>query len=93
MNKKNILKEYKKKINEYKKFNEAYYDKNNPIISDSEFDKIKQNLIELEKKYNFLNDKASPSSTVGYKPSKNFNKIPHKAPMLSLANAFSEEDL
>jgi len=93
MNKKNILKEYKKKINEYKKFNEAYYDKNNPIINDSEFDEIKLNLIELEKKYKFLNDKDSPSNTVGYKPSKNFNKIPHKAPMLSLANAFSEEDL
>ena len=45
MNKKNILKEYKKKINEYKRFNEAYYDKNNPIINDSEFDEIKQNLI------------------------------------------------
>ena len=93
MNKKNILKEYKKKINEYKRFNEAYYDKNNPIINDSEFDEIKQNLIELEKKYKFLNDNDSPSNTVGYKPSKNFNKIPHKAPMLSLANAFSEEDL
>jgi DNA ligase (NAD+) len=93
MNKKNILKEYRKKINEYKIFNEAYYDKNDPIINDSEFDKIKQNLIELEKKYKFLNDKDSPSNTVGYKPSKNFNKITHKAPMLSLANAFSEEDL
>ena len=93
MKKKNILKEYKKKINEYKRFNEAYYDKNNPIINDSEFDEIKQNLIELEKKYKFLNDNDSPSNTVGYKPSKNFNKIPHKAPMLSLANAFSEEDL
>jgi DNA ligase (NAD+) len=93
MNKKKILKEYKKKINDYKRFNDAYYDKNNPIINDSEFDKIKKNLIELEKKYNFLNDKASPSNTVGYKPSKNFKKVPHKAPMLSLANAFSEEDL
>ena len=93
MNKKNILKEYKKKINEYKRFNEAYYDKNNPIINDSEFDEIKQNLIKLEKKYKFLNDKDSPNNTVGYKPSKNFNKISHKAPMLSLANAFSEEDL
>jgi DNA ligase (NAD+) len=93
MNKKNILKEYKKKINEYKRFNEAYYDRNNPIINDAEFDKIKQNLIELEKKYNFLNDKASPRDAVGYKPSKNFNKVTHKAPMLSLANAFNEEDL
>ena len=93
MNKKNILNEYKKKIKEYKRLNEAYYDKSNPIINDSEFDKIKQNLVELEKKYDFLNDKNSPSNTVGYKPSKNFNKIPHRAPMLSLANAFSEEDL
>jgi DNA ligase (NAD+) len=93
MNKKNILNEYKKKIKEYKRFSEAYYVESNPIINDSEFDKIKQNLIELEKKYHFLNDKASPSNAVGYKPSKNFNKIPHRAPMLSLANAFSEEDL
>jgi DNA ligase (NAD+) len=93
MNKKNILYEYKKKIKEYKRFSEAYYDKSKPIINDSEFDKIKQNLIDLEKKYDFLNDKASPSNAVGYKPSKNFNKIFHRAPMLSLANAFSEEDL
>ena len=33
------------------------------------------------------------SQVVGYKPSKNFNKYPHKVPMLSLANAFTEEDL
>jgi DNA ligase (NAD+) len=93
MNKKNILKEYKKKIKEYKKFNEAYYNKNNPLISDSEFDKIKRNLIDFEKQYNYLKDSASPSNTVGYKPSKNFKKISHKVPMLSLANAFSEDDL
>jgi len=93
MNKKNILNEYKKKIKEYKRFSEAYYVESNPIINDSEFDKIKQNLIILEKKYDFLKDKDSPSNTVGYKPSKNFNKIPHRTPMLSLANAFSEEDL
>ncbi|MDC0517904.1 NAD-dependent DNA ligase LigA [Candidatus Pelagibacter sp.] len=93
MNKKNILKEYKKKIKEYKKFNEAYYNKNNPLVSDSEFDKIKRNLVDLEKQYKFLNDSASPNNAVGYKPSKNFKKISHKVPMLSLANAFSEEDL
>ncbi len=93
MNKKKILAEYKKKIKEYKKFSRAYYEKNNPLITDSEFDEIKQIIIDLEKKHNFLKDQDSPSKNVGYKPSKNFKKKPHKVPMLSLANAFSEEDL
>ena len=47
----------------------------------------------LETKYNFLNSKDSPSNVVGFKPSKNFKKSLHKIPMLSLGNAFSEEDL
>ena len=47
----------------------------------------------LEKKYNFLKSKNSPSKIVGHKPSKNFKKALHKVPMLSLGNAFSEEDL
>ena len=47
----------------------------------------------LEKKYKFLKSKNSPSEYVGYKPSKNFKKFLHKIPMLSLANAFGEEDL
>ncbi|MDB4066044.1 NAD-dependent DNA ligase LigA, partial [Candidatus Pelagibacter sp.] len=41
----------------------------------------------------FLNSKNSPSKVVGFKPSKSFRKIPHKIPMLSLANAFGREDL
>ena len=48
--------------------------------------------MELEKKYGFSNLK-SPSIKVGYKPSKKFEKFKHKVKMLSLSNAFNEEDL
>ena len=54
---------------------------------------LKKEIIDLEKKYKFLSHKDSPSKIVGFKPSKNFKKIQHKVPMLSLSNAFSETDL
>ena len=93
MDKKEIIKEYKKKIKLISKYNKFYYDKNSPIISDSEYDNIRKDIVSLEAKYDFLKSKNSPLAKVGFKPSKNFNKLPHKVPMLSLANAFSKEDL
>jgi DNA ligase (NAD+) len=93
MNKKDILDEYKKKILSLKQHNKKYYHDNNPIISDAAYDQLKVEIISLEKKYSFLKDLKSPSQTVGYKPSKNFKKVIHKVPMLSLGNAFSENDL
>ncbi len=93
MNKNLIKKEYKKKIELFNYYNQQYYNKNSSEISDSEFDTLKKKIIELEKKYSFLKSKKSPQTQVGYKPSKNFKKLPHRAPMLSLANAFSQEDL
>ncbi len=93
MNEKLLKKEYLKKISELQKYNFAYYDKSAPIISDSEYDELKQEIIIFEKKYSFLKDINSPSLTVGFKPSKNFKKIKHKVPMLSLSNAFDKEDL
>ena len=88
-----IEKDYLKKIKKISKLNENYYDKNNPLVSDHKYDELKKEIIELEKKYDFLNHKNSPSKIVGFKPSKNFRKVKHKIPMLSLSNAFSEEDL
>ena len=93
MNKKLILEDYLKKIEKFQKLNEAYYDINKPLVADSEFDKLKLEIIKLEKKYSFLKSNFSPNTVVGFKPSKNFQKIFHKVPMLSLANAFSENDL
>jgi len=88
-----IKKEYLKKIKELKEHNQHYYEKSNPKISDAEYDKLKQEIVEFEKKYSFLKSKSSPSSVIGYKPSKNFLKSKHRIKMLSLSNAFDEEDL
>ena len=88
-----ILKEYKKKIKLIKKLNKFYYDKSSPIVSDSDYDSLKKEIISLEKKYSYLKSQDSPSKIVGHKPSKNFTKAAHRVPMLSLANAFDEGDL
>ena len=93
MNVKKIEVLYKKKIKLLEKYNKEYYQKNQPSISDSEYDIIKNDVLSLEKKYDFLKSKNSPSQIVGYKPSKTFKKVEHKVPMLSLSNAFSEDDL
>ncbi len=93
MNKKEIQEKYKSKLNLIRKYNKLYYIDSNPLVSDSSYDKLKQEILNLEIKYNFLKSKNSPSKITGYKPSKNFVKFHHRAPMLSLSNAFSEEDL
>jgi DNA ligase (NAD+) len=93
MNKKEILFDYKKKIEKFKHLNKAYYDDSDPKVSDGEYDDLKKKILKLENEYNFLKSKFSPSNIVGFKPSKNFKKSLHKVPMLSLGNAFNEEDL
>ena len=93
MEKKKIKKIYQEKIKIFKHHNFLYFEKNKPIITDSDFDKLKNEIIELEKSHKYLKDKDSPSNSVGFKPSKNFKKATHKVPMLSLANAFTQEDL
>ena len=93
MNDKEIEIRYLKKIDLVQKYNKHYYDKNKPIVSDQIFDLLKKDIIDLEKKFNFLKSKNSPTKVVGFKPSKNFQKVKHRVPMLSLGNAFNEEDL
>ena len=88
-----IKKDYLKKIKIIKKYNQLYFSKNKSDLSDSDFDKLKKEVIDLEEKYSFLKSKDSPSKAVGFKPSKSFKKVKHRIPMLSLGNAFSEEDL
>ncbi len=93
MSNKQIQRQYENKVKLLKKYNNFYFDKSNPIISDKDYDELKKEIFSLEKKYNFLKSKDSPSQIVGHKPSKNFKKDLHRVPMLSLANAFTEEDL
>ena len=93
MENKKIEKNYNIKIKELQRLNKLYYDQSKPAVNDDQYDKLKNEILLLEKKYKFLKNKNSPSKIVGYKPSKNFKKVLHRVPMLSLSNAFSEEDL
>tara|TARA_Y100000816_G_scaffold68958_1_gene46116 strand:- start:2650 stop:4662 length:2013 start_codon:yes stop_codon:yes gene_type:complete len=83
---------YKKKTSELKKHNEYYFLKSSPKISDAEYDKLKSEIIDLEKKNPELK-KNSILNQVGFKPSKNFKKSLHRQRMLSLSNSFDENDL
>ncbi len=93
MQKSEIKKHYKKKIHELIEHNKLYFEKSSPKISDRQYDEIKKEIIELEKKYTFLNSNLSPNKTLGYEPSKNFIKSKHRVKMLSLSNAFNLKDL
>ena len=93
MKKTDIQKYYNHKTQLINQYNKFYYDKSRPKVSDDEYDQLKKEILLLEKKYQFLNSRNSPSETVGYRPSKNFKKMSHRVPMLSLANAFTKEDL
>ena len=88
-----IRKYYISKIKELKKNNKLYFEDSSPVISDKEYDQIKKEIIQLEKKHSYLKNNSSPSISLGYTPSKNFVKHNHRVKMLSLSNAFDNEDL
>ncbi len=88
-----ISKYYKRKINELKNHNKYYFEYSSPKISDKEYDQLKNEIFNLEKKYSYLKSTSSPSNSLGYTPSKNFVKSKHRVKMLSLANAFDFKDL
>ena len=93
MDKAKIKKNYLNKIKAIKKHDNLYHAKSQPVITDSEYDMLKKDIIALEKKYDYLDDKDSPSKKIGFKPLKSFQKYKHKVQMLSLSNAFDRNDL
>lgn len=70
-----------------------YYQDDAPTISDAEYDTLRQRYNALEAAFPHLKSAASLSEKVGAAPSSRFGKIRHAVPMLSLANAFSPEDV
>ncbi len=92
-NKEKIILEYEDKIKSLIRHNKLYYNKDNPKISDQEYDKIKKATLELEKKFPFLKKKNSVLDIIGSPPSNKFQKIKHLNPMLSLSNAFDKNDM
>ena len=97
MNLTNKEKEAKKRLVELSKIiskhNNLYHKDDKPIISDREFDKYIIENNKLENKYPHLIVKNSPNNSIGSKLNQKFKKIKHKSKMLSLANAFEENDL
>ena len=75
------------------KYNYEYYVLDNPSVSDAEYDRLMQELIMLENEHPEYQSPLSPSQRVGGSVVEGFNSIPHKRAMLSLANAFNEDDL
>ncbi len=73
--------------------NHRYYVLDDPVISDPEYDRLLQELQELESEYPELLTADSPTQRVGGAPAEGFTQVQHSAPMLSLANAFNREDL
>ena len=90
---KDINKKIKKLRESIEKHNYQYYVLNEPLITDSEWDKLFKSLERIEKKYPKLIDVNSPTQRVGAKPSENFKTITHSKPMLSLANAMNNNEL
>jgi len=88
-----IIKDYLKKIKILNKHNDLYYNKDKPILSDSDYDSIKKEILNLEKKNNFLSKLGSIKGKVGSPPSNKFKKIKHNKSMLSLSNAFDKSDM
>ncbi|MEY3170471.1 MAG: hypothetical protein RL765_518 [Pseudomonadota bacterium] len=87
------LKEYKEKITLIEKLNKAYYLNDKPLVSDAEYDRIKKDILDFEKKNPKIISKDSPTKKVGFAPSEKFTKVKHLIPMLSLDNAFTKDDV
>ena len=89
-----ILNEYQNKIKLLKIYNKSYFVNDSPKVSDADYDKLKKEIIDLEKKYPFILEKYSSVNTIiGAPVASKFQKIKHLKPMLSLSNAFEKKDM
>ena len=88
-----IAQRYKALIKQIDYHDEKYHGEDNPKITDSDYDALRQELSLIESNHPDLKAAHSPSEKVGASPVRGFNKIQHSVPMLSLSNVFSEEDL
>ncbi|BAV94661.1 NAD-dependent DNA ligase LigA [Ichthyobacterium seriolicida] len=73
--------------------NHYYYDLDSPVISDYEFDKLLEELQELEKEYPQFQDVNSPTKRIGGSVNKKFKTVVHQRKMYSLSNTYSKEEL
>jgi len=88
-----IVRRIKSLRDELHRHNHLYYAMDDQEISDAEYDRLWMELIEIEKQFPDLITPDSPTQLVGAPPLKKFGNISHFARMLSLQNAFSEQDI
>ena len=85
--------EHKRLADEIGRHDKLYHEKDSPEISDAEYDKLRQRLKAIEARFPQLVDMFSPTQRVAPTPTTAFAKVTHRRPMLSLDNAFTEEEL
>lgn len=90
MNEKERILQLRSQLHEH---NRRYYVMNQPAISDQEFDMLMRELQQLEERHPELADPYSPTQRVGSDLQEGFTQVPHRYPMLSLANTYSEQDV
>ncbi|MEH2507008.1 MULTISPECIES: NAD-dependent DNA ligase LigA [unclassified Bradyrhizobium] len=78
---------------ELEEHDKRYYQEDAPSISDAEYDALRQRFNAIEKRFPELVTAESPSQKIGATPSGRFRKVRHAVPMLSLDNAFAEQDV
>lgn len=88
-----IKKEIEELREEIRKHNYQYYVLDQPLVSDYEYDQLMKRLIKFEQDYPRFVTPDSPTQRVGAKPLEQFMTAQHLSPMLSLSNAFSEQEL
>ena len=91
------FREIQKKYNTQKKlllkYNHHYFNLDSPLVTDSKYDKIKNEIIKLENEFPQLRKKESVFNQIGAPLTKKFKKIKHSIPMLSLSNTFNKESM
>ena len=90
---KKVLERIKRLRDEITYHNYRYYVLDSPVISDEEYDALVHELRDLEERYPGTITPDSPTQRVGAPPSEKFRTVPHHVPMLSLDDAFSEEEI
>ncbi|MDR3151344.1 MAG: NAD-dependent DNA ligase LigA [Holosporaceae bacterium] len=89
----NEEKRYLELVRLLKEYSNQYYLWDSPTINDATYDALYNELLSLEKEFPQLKMENSPSQTVGAKVARNFQKLTHLYPMLSLENAYGEDDI
>lgn len=84
---------HQKLVKDIKRHDALYHTHDKPEISDADYDALRRELDKIESEYPEFITTDSPSQNVGAAPAAGFNKISHTVPMLSLANAFYDEDV